>query len=110
MNCCTYNFIILTLSILMLQYCDLVQSFSDENIASSVSRECKKLTECELYTNLLELQKRKVIRIGQELITEELKNQDCGWEDDMEPKGSIYSPCFNLFRDLIMKSLILIIL
>merc|ERR1739844_160372 len=86
MNCCTYKFMVFTLSILMLQYCDLVQSFSDENIASSVSRECKKLTECELYTNLLELQKRKVIRIGQELITEELKNQDCGWEDDMEPQ------------------------
>ena len=80
---------VLTLSILMLQYCDPVQSFSDENIALSVSRECKKLTECELYTNLLELQKKKVIRIGKELITEELKNQDCGWEDDMEPKGNI---------------------
>ena len=90
---------VFTLSILMLQYCDLVQSFSDENIASVVSRECKKLTECELYTNLLELQKKKVIRIGKELITEELKNQDCGWEDDMEPKGSIYSPSFNMFRD-----------
>ena len=99
MNCCTYNFSVITLSILLLQYCDLVQSFSDENIASVVSRECKKLTECELYTNLLELQKKKVIRIGQELITEELKNQDCGWEDDMEPKGNIYLPCFNLFQD-----------
>ena len=90
---------VLTLSILMLQYCDPVQSFSDENIALSVSRECKKLTECELYTDLLELQKKKVIRIGKELITEELKNQDCGWEDDMEPKGSIYSPCVNMFQD-----------
>ena len=86
---------VLTLSILMLQYCDPVQSFSDENIALSVSRECKKLTECELYTNLLELQKKKVIRIGQELITKELKNQDCGWEDDMEPKGNI---CFRIFN------------
>ena len=100
MNCSTYNFIVLTLSILLLQYCDLVQSFSDENIASLVSRECKKLTECELYTNLIELQKTKAIRIGKELITEELKTRKCGWENDMDPKGIIHVPCLIMFWGL----------
>ena len=61
-----------------------------ENNFLAVIFQCKKLTECEVYTNLIELQKTKAIRIGKELITEELKNQDCGWEDDMEPKGNGY--------------------
>ena len=86
----------------MLQYSDLVQSFSDENIASVVSRECKKLTECELYTNLIELQKTKAIRIGKELITEELKTRKCGWENDMDPKGIIHVPCLIMFWGLIL--------
>ena len=45
------------------------------------------MTDCEFYTNLIKLQKANILGLKQEVINDELKKQNCGWKNDMDPKG-----------------------
>ena len=66
-----------------------IHSHSDEDVEIDITRTCKIITECEFYTDLIKLQKTQILGLEQELVNDELKNQNCGWEKDIEPKGKI---------------------
>merc|ERR1712141_385417 len=58
----------------------------DEDKNVNITWDCKVLTECKFYTDLIKLQKTRSINLQQESISAELKKQNCGWENDAEPK------------------------
>ena len=59
----------------------------DEDTDVDIVTECKVMTECTFYTNLIKMQKANLLNLGRETINDELKKQNCGWENDMDPKG-----------------------
>ena len=62
-------------------------SDKDEDTDVNIVTECKVMTECTFYTDLIKMQKAHSLKIGREIIDGELKKQNCGWENDMDPKG-----------------------
>ncbi len=61
----------------------------DKDTDAIITRECKVMTECTFYTDLIKLQKSRLLNLPQEMINDELKKQNCGWENDMDPKGKM---------------------
>ena len=59
----------------------------DEDADVTITRECKLMSDCAFYTDLLKLKKAGLVNVQQEIINDELVKQNCGWENDMDPKG-----------------------
>ena len=71
-------------------------SDKDEDRDATITRVCKPVTECTFYTDLIKLQKARSpftvtnpVYLQQEMISGELKRQNCGWENDLNPKGNM---------------------
>ena len=62
-------------------------SYTDEDVEIAIARKCIVTKECDFYKNLIELQKKSLLRVDKQTLTEELKKQNCGWKDDSEPMG-----------------------
>ena len=62
-------------------------SDTDEDTDAKITIECKPVTDCTFYTDLIKLQKARLHNLRQEIITDVLKKQNCGWENDKNPKG-----------------------
>ena len=52
----------------------------------SVTRECKALEHCEFYKGLIE---SNIPGLQMNAIADELKKQNCGWDEKQEPKGKL---------------------
>ena len=62
-------------------------SYSDEDIKITVTRECIVTEECDFYTNLIKLQKDNKLPVDKKVLFEELKKQNCGWDDHKHAMG-----------------------
>ena len=62
-------------------------SYSDEDIKITVTRECIVTEECDFYTNLIKLQKENKLPVDKKVLFEELKKQNCGWDDHKHAMG-----------------------
>ena len=62
-------------------------TYKDEDADVSITRECKLMKDCTFYTDLIKLKKAGFIKLQQETINDDLEKQNCGWENDMDPKG-----------------------
>ena len=63
-----------------------VYSYVDKDVEVPITRDCKVTEECEFYTNLITLQKTRISGLEQEAVNDELKKQNCGWEE-LKSKG-----------------------
>ena len=75
------------LSIFLNRVLGVSVSYTDEDVEIAIARKCIVTKECDFYTNLIELQKKNLLRVDKQTLTDELKKQNCGWKDDFEPMG-----------------------
>ena len=61
---------------------------NDAAIQITTTRECKPVKECTFSKNLMALQKIGIPGLQKTAVSNELMKQNCGWEDDIEPKGN----------------------
>ena len=90
------NNLLITILILPIVKHELVISHplnrSDADVGITTTRECKPVMECTFYKNILALQKIRTLGLQKSAVMNELEKQNCGWEDDIKPKGNYQIP------------------
>ena len=95
-QCGSLLLLILTLSKLSI---GVSVTYSDEDIKITVKRECIVTEECDFYTNLIKLQKENKLPVDKKVLFDELKKQNCGWDDHKHAMGKniLLKICVDLF-------------